>query len=73
MNLDGVTLTPAQEARHAALVRRVIGRGGLTREGAETAIADVWRLLYRMEGDAWVRREVCSTTRGYHYAQRPDE
>lgn len=71
--VDGVSLSARQEERRAFLIKRVIGRAGMTREGAEALISDVWRLLYRKEGATWVAREVCSTTRGFHYAQRPDE
>lgn len=70
MEVDGKTLSAAQEKRFKRIEK------GMKSSGASDPLAAterVWHMLYRLEGSVWERKAVPVTSRGFSFAQRPDE
>lgn len=70
--VDGVELTAKQAKRHAGIVRTFLDQG-LDEEAAESEAAEVWRTLYSLTGSKWKTKTVAKTSRGFSFAQRPEE
>lgn len=73
VEVDGVPLSPGQTSRWERLLRAARSAGAVGPGAAEAAAADSWKILYRAEGGAWVRKDVAVTSRGFSFPQRPGE
>lgn len=72
MKIDDVELS-ARQLRHFDHLRLLAVSAGASEEESVLVAEDAWRVLYRKEGDSWTKRTVARTSRGFSFAQRPDD